>query len=192
MIMQSTRMPDIERDLSRLERNNNKGQRHKWVNAMIAYRYVGKRDGMTMELAKVCGLTAPDAVEHWAQAWRMYRIIRYMSGRQQANLYRSEFFVSHFHKAWEFGHKYSLSICDILSHMDTLLYHKRMGDSWSIATLEALVLAEQKSTNAVSWRWHWKRITGENMRALLSFDGELPLVVKAWVRMGLGLKERIK
>jgi len=37
-----------------------------------------------------------------------------------------------------------------------------------------------------------KNTTRESMRIIMILHSELPLVVKAWARMGLGLKDKVK
>ena len=182
----------IERDLERGERHNGREACHKWVKAMIAYRIVGRRiDGLTKEFGRRCGVKE-DSVEQWAKAWRMYRVFRYISGRQHANRFRREFSVSHFYAMWELAHKYKLSVYKIFNYFSQLSIYKNVGESWSVEALRREVEADYSDGKSVSWRWHWQRITGDNLRTLLSFDGELPLAVKAWARMGLGLKDKVK
>lgn len=183
-------MTDIETLLERLENLASNKRGISWDMAEVADEIVGKRiPGATKQAALVCGIVSPDAVEHWAKAYRLYRVIRYKSGLSET--YKKEFSVSHFYKMWELGHKYKLSLDEILNHFFMLLTHKYHGDRWSVAELEMLVLAEQTNVKEVNWRWHWNRVESHIM-ALLTFDGGLPVTVRAWARMYKGLKGKVK
>ena len=182
---------DVERYFERALYHQERSGRHRWVLAIIANKVVGMRDGMTMQLAQVCGLSAPDAVEHWAKAHDLYTRIRYVSA-YAAHKFRDEFTVSHFYVMADLESKYEMSITKVISHFRVLLTYKESGDSWSVATLRAEVDAqENKDPKPINWRWHWVRVE-KHMQELLSFDGELPVVVRAIARMYVGVKERIK
>lgn len=182
----------IERELELAERIKGRENRHRWLLAMLADRIVGRRiEGLTKEFGRRCGVKE-DSVEQWAKAWRLYVVIRYMSGRWAANQYRNEFTVSHFYAMWMLGHKYKLRIDQIVRYFSLMIFYKLESNRWSVDVLRQEIDADHSDGSTVNWRWHWKRITGDSLRALLSFDGELPLVVRAWARMGLGLKDKVK
>ena len=182
---------DIENLLEKAQQLKGRENGIRWELAEIAYEIVGSplgRMGATRQLADVCGLSAVDAVEHWAKAWRLYRVIRFMA--DVADLYRDEFSVSHFYKMWDLGHRYKIPIKKIIKYFGTLLAHKEIGDKWSVSVLEMLVDADYGTGNPVNWRYHWTRID-KPMTALGSFP-DIDPVLRAFVKVYNGVKERIK
>jgi len=186
-------MTDIEGLLEKAQQLKGRENCIRWELAEIAYEIVGSplgRAGATRQLADVCGLSAVDAVEHWAKAYRLYRVMfRYES--EADNKYSDWFMgvlsVSHFYTMWELGHKHRLKIWEIFNYFYTLIGHKISGHSWSVAALKAEVGADYPSGNVVNWRWHWDRLE-RNIDALLTFGGELPVAVRALARMYKGMK----
>ena len=186
----------IERDLERGERHNGREAFHKWAKSIPASRTVGRNiEGLTKEFGRRCGVKE-DSVEKWAKAWRLYKVIRFVCIRYRADtyrmkIYRREFSVSHFTVMWELGHKYSLSVDKIMEYFDNLLVSGYFGGSWSVETLRREVEADHEHA-AVDWRrWHWPRLI-TMLETLVTFDGELGDEVKAWVKQGLALKDKVK
>jgi len=170
---------EIARDLERAKAHKSRENRERWVLALIASRTVGRRiPGLTVELARICGLTAPDAVEHWAKAWRMYRILKRVTGRWNANVLRRELTVSHFYVIFDLGHKYKMSIMEIETYLMLMLDNKAVREErWSVDVLRTEVSADYPDGKAVDWRYHWTRLR-RPLEQLASFDGELPDEIK--------------
>ena len=182
-------MIDIERYFSRAQVYNENSQRCRWALAIIAYRVVGLRDGMTMQLAQSLGLRGPDAVEHWRKAHDLYKQIRFKSAHT-AHKFRDEFTVSHFYSMYDMVNRYNLTISQVIGYFRILLQYKETGESWSVAALEQEVEADHPSGKAVNYNWHINRME-THVDALLTFP-ELPHVWRAYLRIYKGLKGKIK
>ena len=184
---------DVEVLLEKAQQLKGRENGIRWELAEIAYEIVGSplgRMGATRQLADVCGLSAVDAVEHWAKGWRLYRVIRYMSGEQIAEVYRQQFTVSHFYALWDLGHKYKMSIRSIDDTLFQMLRYKNSGASWSVAAMKQEVDADYPSGKAVNYNWHINRME-THVDALLTFP-ELPHVWRAYLRIYKGLKGKVK
>ena len=74
-------MTDIEVLLERAQELKGRENGIRWELAEVAWQIVGQRiPGATRQLADVCGLTSVDAPEHWAKAYRLYRVILHIAG----------------------------------------------------------------------------------------------------------------
>lgn len=178
-----------ERLIDSAVRHVQDSNRNLWVTAYQASKVYGLyEDYATSAIAHRAGRHV-STVKSWVNAYRCFAACLVL-GCETAKRLRRELSITHFRAAYELGQKYELSTSTQLRYLSIVADYKAEGLRWSVDQLTQEIEADRLNQKAVDWRWHFNRAVGQDMAALLSFDGQLPVTVKRWAQLGQRLKER--
>ena len=103
-------------------------------------------EGWTLAIADECGVSK-QTVGNWAHGWIMREAVKVSS-----NLTVDPFTPTHLWTLWGLQRKYNLSMDKCSDYLRQLLAERDRGESWSSATLTAIVEAgEAKDGTPPSW-----------------------------------------
>ena len=177
-----------DNNIESIARHVESANRDLWICAYQAHKVYGYyQDYATRNIAERTQRSL-SSVKNWVNAYRCFvgcLALEYDFMRRA----RRALSLTHFRAMYELAQKYDLTVERQLHFFGVVLGYKQTGEIASVEALRREVEAEQKQ-DAVDWQWHFKRLTGGSLDALLSFNGNSPEDVHAWTMEGRRLREK--